>query len=50
MFAGDRLRAHGTVTGVSEQDGALIASCAVGLDVLGGDPVLAGTASVHIGE
>ncbi|MEU6133253.1 MaoC family dehydratase [Saccharopolyspora sp. NPDC047091] len=49
VFAGDRLRAHGTVLGVSEQDGALIASCAVGLDVLGGDPVLSGTASVHIG-
>ncbi|WP_243787851.1 MaoC family dehydratase [Saccharopolyspora gloriosae] len=50
VHAGDRLRAHGTVTEVSEQDGERLAHCEVGLDVLGGDPVLSGTATVHIGR
>lgn len=47
--AGDRLRARGVVTEVSEHDGEQLARCEVGLDVLGGDPVLSGAATVHIG-
>ena len=49
VFAGNRLRAHGRVVEVSEQEGGPLARCAVGLDVFGGRPVLTGTAIVDIG-
>lgn len=54
VFAGDRLRAGGTVTDVRNEDGATVADCDVRLDVVG-DPasattVLSGTATVRIGD
>ncbi|MFB4308187.1 MaoC family dehydratase [Actinomadura sp. GTD37] len=46
VFAGDHLRAAGTVTDVRDEDGATVADCEVRLDVVGGGTVLSGTASV----
>ncbi|CND74828.1 MaoC-like dehydratase [Mycobacterium tuberculosis] len=46
VFAGDHVRATGTVTGVRDEDGATVADCDVRLDVVGGGTVLSGTASV----
>lgn len=50
VFAGDRLRATGTITDIrSALDPAeLEVTCDVGLLVIDGDPVLAGTASVVV--
>jgi len=46
VFAGDHVRAAGTVTDVRDEDGATVAECEVRLDVVGGGTVLSGTASV----
>lgn len=48
VFAEDRLRAEGTVTAVREEDGVAVADCEVRLNVVGGDTVLSGTASVRL--
>ncbi|MDI2027758.1 MaoC family dehydratase [Saccharopolyspora sp. TS4A08] len=49
VFAGDELRAGGSVTGVREEAGMTVADCDVSLDVVGGTTVLSGTAAVIVG-
>ncbi|MFA1551830.1 MaoC family dehydratase [Actinomadura chokoriensis] len=46
VFAGDHVRAAGTVTDVRDEGGATVAECEVRLDVVGGGTVLSGTALV----
>ena len=48
VFAGDRLRAGGTVTAVREDSGTAVADCEVHLQVVGGETVLSGTATVQL--
>ena len=50
VFAGDHLCARGTVREVAEADGRRVATCDVQLDVLGGQTVLSGTATVLLEE
>ena len=46
VLAGHSLRVRGTVTAVREEDGARLADCDVVLEVVGGDAVVSGTATV----
>ena len=46
VLAGQHLRARGTVTAVREEDGARLADCDVVLEVVDGDAVVAGSATV----
>ncbi|MEV0595726.1 MaoC family dehydratase [Nonomuraea cavernae] len=48
VFAGDQLRAGGVVTAVREENGDRLADCEVFLTVVGGEPVLKGTATVAL--
>jgi acyl dehydratase len=48
VLAGDRVRAEGTVTGLRLTGAGQVADCEVALKVIGGETVLAGTASVLI--
>jgi acyl dehydratase len=49
VFAGDRVVAGGTVTGVREVAGETLADCEVWLDVDGAGRALSGTATVAVG-
>lgn len=49
VFAGDELRASGTVSDVVDQDEVVLAECEVHLDVIGRATVLSGTATVSLG-
>lgn len=49
VFAGDQLRASGTVSDVLDQDEVVLAECEVYLDVIGRGTVLSGTATVCLG-
>lgn len=49
VFAGDELRASGTVSDVVAQDEVVLAECEVHLDVIGRGTVLSGTATVSLG-
>ena len=46
VLAGQHLRVRGTVTGLREEDGARLAECDVVLEVVDGDPVVSGRATV----
>ena len=46
VFAGDHVRATGTVTAVREEAGVRLADCEVALEVVGGRTALTGTATV----
>lgn len=46
VFAGDHVRASGTVADVRREDGETVTECDVRLDVVGGGTVLSGTATV----
>ena len=46
VLAGHHLRVRATVTGLREEDGARLADCDVVLEVVGGDAVVSGTATV----
>ena len=46
VFAGDRARAEGTVTGIRTMSQGRVADCEIALNVVGGDAVLSGTACV----
>ncbi|SEO53924.1 MaoC family dehydratase [Trujillonella endophytica] len=46
VLAGHHLRVRGTVTALRESDGVRLADCDVVLEVVGGDPVVSGTATV----
>jgi acyl dehydratase len=48
VLGGDRLRATGTVTAVRDDGGRRLADCDVALQVVGGDEVLSGTATVEV--
>lgn len=48
VLAGDQLRATGFVTAVREEESRRIAECNVTLQVVGGDDVLSGTATVEV--
>jgi acyl dehydratase len=48
VFAGDRVEAGGTVTGIRDVNGERLADCDVWLDVVGGSRALAGTAVVAL--
>lgn len=50
VFAGDRVRATGTVTAIREEAGARLADCDVVLDVIGGTTALTGTATVVLSD
>lgn len=50
VFAGDEVRATGTVTAVADTHRGRVATCDISLEVLGGAVVLAGTADVIIEE
>ena len=51
VFDGDRVRAAGTVTAVRDDGrGGRVADCEVRLDVVGGDTVMQGTATVALSE
>lgn len=50
VFAGDAVRAGGTVTAVRHESTATLADCDVHLDVVGSARVLSGTATVQIGD
>jgi acyl dehydratase len=46
VLAGHHLRVRATVTALREEDGARLADCDVVLEVVGGDPVVSGSATV----
>ena len=46
VLAGQHLRVRGTVTALREEEGARLADCDVVLEVLDGDPVVSGSATV----
>ena len=46
VLAGHHLRVRATVTALREEDGARLADCDVVLEVVEGDPVVSGTATV----
>jgi acyl dehydratase len=46
VLAGQHLRVRGTVAAVREEAGERLADCDVVLEVVGGDPVVSGTATV----
>jgi acyl dehydratase len=48
VVAGQRLSADGVVTAVREEDGVRVADCEVHLTVVGGAPVVRGTATVTL--
>lgn len=48
VFAGDHLRATGFVTAVHNEQSLLLAECNVTLQVVGGDEVLSGIATVEV--
>lgn len=48
VFAGDSLRASGTVTAVEDKPVGRLVHCMLSLDVIGGGPVLQGTATVLV--
>lgn len=50
VFGGDVVRASGTVTAVREDERGQVADCTVRLDVVKGNPVLEGIASVILIE
>lgn len=50
VLAGDRLRATGVVTAVRDEGSRRIAECDVTLQVVGGDDVLSGTATIEVGR
>lgn len=49
VLAGDHLRATGIVTAVRQEENRRIAECNVILQVVGGDEVLSGIATVEVG-
>lgn len=49
VLAGDRVRASGTVTAISEDERGRVATCEVSLEVLGGAVVMQGQADVVVG-
>lgn len=49
VFAGDELRANGTVSDVVDQGEVVLTECEVHLDVIGRGTVLSGTATVSLG-
>ena len=46
VLAGQHLRVRGTVTALREEEGARLADCDVVLEVVDGDPVVSGSATV----
>lgn len=50
VFAGDKLRASGTVSDVGDQHEVVLAECVVSLHVVGRGTVLSGTATVSLGK
>lgn len=48
VLAGDHLRATGVVTAVRDEDSRRLVECNVTLQVVGGDDVLSGTATVEV--
>lgn len=46
VLAGQQLDVRGTVTALREEDGLRLADCDVVLEVVGGEPVVSGTATV----
>ena len=46
VLAGQHLRVRGTVSGLREEEGVRLADCDVVLEVVEGDPVVSGTATV----
>ena len=46
VLAGQHLRVRGTVSGLREEDGVRLADCDVVLEVVDGDPVVSGSATV----
>lgn len=48
VLAGHHLRVRATVSAVREEEGNQVADCDVVLEVVGGDPVVSGTATVVV--